>query len=200
MVELSEEDPRRGYLGQVSFLALNAHPVSSSPTLRGVFVREHLLCDSVPPPPADLNTSIPEASAEARTVKERLNVHMEVEACAVCHSFIDPVGFGFENFDGIGMHRFTENGAQIDPSGAIDDLSYEDFPGLAQLLVDTPRLSECFVKKLYSYAVSRAPVSGEKELLADFTFDFDRRGRKVLELMEAIVMSPGFRLMKEVQP
>jgi hypothetical protein len=199
-VELPSDDLRRGYLGQVSFLALNAHPVSSSPTQRGVFVREHFLCDSIPPPPADLNTALPEPSKDAKTVKERLVVHMEVEACAACHGFIDPVGFGFENFDGLGMYRTHENGGLIDPSGSIDDVEYSNFTDFGRVLVETPRFSECFVRKFYSYAVGRSPESGESELLKDFTADFDRRGRRVLELMEAIAMSPGFRRLEGGQP
>ena len=127
-------------------------------------------------------------------------VHMEVESCAVCHSFIDPLGFGFENFDGLGMYRTHENDVLIDPSGAVDDVEYADFEEYGRVLVETPRVSECFVKNFYSYAVGRSPESGEREQLGDFTANFDRRGRRILELMEAIAMSPGFRTLKEVAP
>src|SRR5689334_24317387 len=74
-VELPENGLRRGLLGHISVLASNAHPTSSSATLRGKFVREKLLCMPIPLPPVDLNTGLPEPSENARTLRERAIVH-----------------------------------------------------------------------------------------------------------------------------
>ena len=74
MVNLPEYEPRRGVLGHVSFLALQSHPVGTSATLRGLFIREKLLCGVVPSPPTELNTAIPEPGPEAITLKQRLLV------------------------------------------------------------------------------------------------------------------------------
>ncbi|MBT9554822.1 MAG: DUF1592 domain-containing protein, partial [Myxococcales bacterium] len=101
-VTLPASSIRRGLLGQVSFLAQFSHPTSSSATLRGKFVRTKLICGVVPSPPANLNTAIPEPSPTAKTLKERLVVHMESDECGGCHRTIDPIGFGLENFDGLG--------------------------------------------------------------------------------------------------
>ena len=112
---LDEDGHRRGVLGHVSFLALQSHAVNSSATLRGKFVREVLLCQYIPPPPSDVDTSIPEASADAVTLRERVAVHLEDEFCASCHQLVDPIGLGLEQFDGLGHFRTTEFGGVIDP-------------------------------------------------------------------------------------
>ena len=74
-LELPAGGMRRGYFGQVSFLAANAHPVSTSAVLRGVYLREVILCQQVPPPPSDLNTAIPQVDASAKTMRQRLTAH-----------------------------------------------------------------------------------------------------------------------------
>ena len=83
-VQLSKATQRRGLLGQVSFLALHSHPVSTSATLRGLFVRTHLLCQTVPPPPADVDTSIPEPSGRRQTLRDRVDEHLTSDACRGC--------------------------------------------------------------------------------------------------------------------
>ena len=103
---------RSGLLGQASFLALNAHADSSSPTRRGKFIREVLLCQSIPPAPPNVDTKFPvdTAGGAQRTMRQKLEVHRQVATCATCHTMMDPVGLGLENFDGIGAYRTTEAG------------------------------------------------------------------------------------------
>ena len=100
--ELPQAGGRRGVLGHTSFLMLNAHNSTTSATLRGKFVRERLLCQVMPPPPADVDTSIPEADETSPTLRDRVAVHLEDPACSGCHELMDPIGLGFENFDAIG--------------------------------------------------------------------------------------------------
>ena len=114
-VTLTKQNGRRGLLTQASMLNLHAHATASSPTLRGVFIRKTLLCQVVPPPPADVDTSIPAATEEAPTMRERLEQHFEDPSCAGCHKMMDLVGLGLENLDGIGQWRDLENNAPIDP-------------------------------------------------------------------------------------
>jgi hypothetical protein len=199
-VMLPLDGQRAGLFGQVSFLGLHAHAVSSSPTLRGVFVREELLCQSIPSPPADTNTAIPEPSADAVTLKERLEEHMTNPSCAGCHAFTDPIGFGFENFDGMGRYRVLDNGGEIDPSGTLDDADFADALELMERIANHPEFPACFVEKLYAYATASPLAPGEGALLAGLTDSFVEHGYRVLPLMEAIVMSPGFRHLQGGAP
>jgi hypothetical protein len=190
---LPADGERRGLLGHISFLAGNSHPTSSSATLRGVFLRQTLLCDPVPPPPSDLNTAIPEPTPDAPTLRDRLAVHREDPSCAGCHMLTDVPGLGLELFDGIGRFRRTENGAVIDASGRLGPMAFDGPSGLAEAIADSPKFSACAVRKLYTYAVAR-PVQDDEELqLLALTGAFEASERRVLALMRAIALSPGFR-------
>lgn len=197
--ELPLSGERRGFLGQVSFLAMHSHPTSSSATLRGVFLRETLLCQHVPDPPSDLNTAIPEPSPELPTLRDRLAAHREDPSCASCHQMTDVPGLGFELFDGIGRFRLTENGAPIDPSGRLAGVDFSGPSELAVAIADNPRFTACAVQKLYSYAVARPTTRDELTLLDTLTDAFVANGRQVDDLMRAIAMSPGFRLVGTVE-
>ena len=110
-VELPDDGARAGLLTLGAFLAMNAHPTETSPTLRGKYVRERVLCELVPPPPPDVETDIePADPTMPRTLRERLEQHRTNPACAACHASIDPPGFLFEDFDSIGAVRTHDNG------------------------------------------------------------------------------------------
>lgn len=185
---------RAGLLAHVSLNALHSHPGRSSATLRGKFVREVLLCQDIPTPPANIDFSIVEnTNGELRTARERLEKHVTNDACAGCHSLMDPVGLALESFDAVGMLRSEENGASIDPSGVLDGTPYDDSPGMGRALRDHPALGPCLVQSLYRYAVGRAPESGEMSLLEYLSERFAASGFRVTELMRELVLSDGFR-------
>ncbi|MCA9544966.1 MAG: DUF1592 domain-containing protein, partial [Myxococcales bacterium] len=119
-VVLPADGPRVGLLGHASVLMANAHATASSATRRGSFIRKALLCDVIPPPPADVDTTLPEPEEGLLTLRERLAEHAANPTCAGCHAIMDPIGLGLEQFDGVGRFRTTENGGVIDPSGELD--------------------------------------------------------------------------------
>jgi len=198
-VELPGDLPRRGLLGQVSFLALYAHPTSSSATLRGRLVREVLLCGSIPPPPVDVNTALPEPSPDAKTLRERVKVHLTDPFCSGCHLQMDPIGLGMETFDGLGRYRTKDNGEVIDPSGDLDGVPFEDSAELATVVRNHPALPQCFVRRMYRYATSFVERGSEDEVIGALTLDFEASGYRVKHLMQAVATSPGFRLAGETQ-
>lgn len=197
--ELPADGGRRGFLGQVSFLALQAHPTSTSPTRRGKFIREVLLCTALAPPPAGLNTSIPEPSADEPTMRDRLEQHMADPSCAGCHQMTDPIGLGFENFDGLGDWRTTENGAPIDASGDLDGVAFSNAWELAQAVHDNARLGPCLTRTLYQYATAHAATEGESGLIDWHADGFATNGYRVQWLVQDIVASPGFRRAGSVE-
>jgi hypothetical protein len=100
------DSQRAGLLGEGLFLALTAKPDDSSPTARGLFVREQFLCQHVPDPPPGVNTNLPPVKeANPQTNRDRMTEHATNPACASCHRLIDPIGFGFEKFDAVGARR-----------------------------------------------------------------------------------------------
>jgi hypothetical protein len=199
-VSLSREDGRRGFLGQVSFLGLNSHPAASSAVLRGLFVRTVLLCHPIPPPPVELNTALPEPTETARTLRERNVIHLENPSCAGCHNRMDPIGLGFENFDGIGRWRTEDNGAVIDASGELDGSAFQDAWELSQAVRDHPDLPRCLVESMYEYATGTETIEGERPLIDVLSQRFSQSGYRIEALLFDIVTSPGFRQVKEVAP
>lgn len=199
-IELPADGPRAGYFGQVSFLALFAHPVSSSATLRGKFVRQTLLCGEIPPPPSDVNTALPEPSPELPTLKERVVVHLTNPACSSCHLLMDPIGLGFEQFDGIGHFRPLENGAVVDPASELDGVDYADARQLASIVRDHPDTGPCMVRNLYRYATGNVEGRGEGQAIDALAETFEAEGFQLKALMEAMVLSPIFRYARPEAP
>jgi hypothetical protein len=196
---LPDDSGRQGFFGQASFLALNAHAVSTSVTLRGIFVREVLLCQEIPEPPANANTSIPEVDADSPTMRERIAVHLEVEECASCHRLTDPIGLGFENFDGLGRWRVTENGAQIDASGELDGVGFSDGVALGQTVAEHPRTPGCMTRTALQYATGELAEHIDTGLLDWHTLGFEGEGHRVLWLLRDVALSPAFRQVGEVE-
>lgn len=196
-VEFPASTFRRGLLGQVSFLGLNAHSTSTSATLRGKFVREVFLCASVPPPPANLNTSVPEVTGDTPTLRDRVRVHFEVPQCRSCHQLMDPIGLAFENFDGLGRFRTTENGAVIDASGSLNGAFYRNADELGQVMHDHPDVPKCLVRNLYRYATGHSEVTGETASLRSLSAQFVEDRYDVLQLIRRLVVDPGFRYARQ---
>jgi hypothetical protein len=192
-VEIPEGMGRAGILGQVSFLAVHAHSRASSATRRGVAIRTILLCQSIPLPPVDVDTSIPEPSADAKTLRERVASHLENPACAGCHLLTDPIGLGLENFDGIGRFREMEFDARIDPSGDLDGVEFVDAVQLGQAIRDHVSFVPCVVKMLSRYATGRMESFPEEAWLEVLYERFRIHDYGLRTLILELIMSPLFR-------
>ena len=195
---LPDDGLRSGLLGQVSILATAAHPVSSSATLRGLFVRNKLLCQDIPPPPADVDTSIPEPEPGALTLRDRVASHLEDDFCATCHSAMDPIGLALENFDGIGIYRETENGVVIDAHGEIDGESYDNAEGLGRVLALNPGYTACMTDTVFGYAEGHRPTLGELGLSEWLLERFEQEGYSMKSLLREVATSQAFRTPSEV--
>src|SRR5262245_46219466 len=122
-VTLPADNPRRGLLGQGSILTLTSQAIRTSPVSRGKYILEILMGTPPPDPPPDV-PSLTEAKAGARPkgMRERMAAHRANPVCSTCHTMIDPLGFGLENFDPVGGWRDVDDAlAPIDPSGALPD-------------------------------------------------------------------------------
>lgn len=194
-VSLPEAQPRAGFFGQAAFLSTQAHIELTSPTLRGKFVRERLLCQSINPPPNDVITEFPDDEG-LKTMRERLEVHQANPSCAGCHALTDPIGLAFENFDAIGRYRETENDVTIDPSGELDDSgAFADGSDLAQLLVNEPGFTECLVRNVYRASLGHLETDGEEAVVEHLVSGFDDDGRRLKAFLVELVVSDAFRFV-----
>jgi glutathione S-transferase len=172
---------RFGLLTSGAVMAANAKPDRTSPTLRGVFVLERILCKEVPPPPADVDDVLP--ADQNLPVRERLAQHRTNPACAGCHSLFDPIGLTFENFDGIGLFRTTDAGKTIDASGDFEGRSLSNMGEVASFLRNHPRVGPCVAEKFYTFAAGHEVDHGEEgvvEALGDALAAANHRFRKLL--------------------
>ena len=195
-VELPADGPRAGLLTMSAFLTMNAHETDTSPTLRGKYVRDRVLCDEVPAPPDDVDLDIQPDGEEPKTLRERLELHQENPVCAGCHGFIDPPGFLFEHFDSVGAYREVDGqGLTIDASGDLDGTALADASDLGPLLAEDPRVGACVVKQLYRHAHGRLEQEGEAGALDEITAAFADEGYRFAELLPIFVTHDSFRYL-----
>jgi hypothetical protein len=157
---------RRGLLSHGSFLSVGGKFNDTSPVQRGLLIRTRLFCQVIPPPPPDVDV---DQEPEGAVCKEdRYAVH-STGGCAGCHSQMDPVGFGLENFDAQGRYRTNEldnpdtpdDESQCVISGEGDLLGIGAFSGPAELgalAIDAGLLDACVVTQLYRYAIGRTEL------------------------------------------
>ena len=198
--EFDESSPRIGLLTHVSFLAANSHAVRSSPTLRGKAMRELFLCQHVPEPPPDVDFSGLAEDENALTARARLTVHNENPSCAGCHLITDPMGLSLENFDGAGLFRETEDGAELDITGELDGIFYDDISGLASAMRDHPKLSYCLVNRLYAYGTG-GPVTlkDDRDTLSWLETKFIDGGHKLPAVLRDLALSQAFSSIRSIE-
>jgi hypothetical protein len=183
---------RAGYLGQGSFLALNAHSNVTSPTYRGKFIREMLMCESIPPPPMNVPPLPTDATAQMQTMRQKLSMHDSVEPCKTCHSLMDPLGLPFENFDGIGAFRTMDAGQVIDTSGNLDGTAFMGPRDLENLLAQSPATMACVARNLYRYVTGHIESPGEEPAITQLVTAFSGGQFKFSALVAGMIASSGF--------
>ena len=172
--------PRAGFLTTGAFLSLNARASITSPTLRGVFIRERLLCQPVPPPPPDVDTTLPApAPGAVETMRERLARHRMNPSCESCHAFMDPIGLALENFDALGAFRTTDAGKPIDPSGTIDGKSFDGPQALQALVREDPAAATCVIRQLVQQLTGTADVATAQALADQLAPSWKSAGGRV---------------------
>ncbi len=188
--------PRAGLLGSAALLAANGLPQRSSPTRRGRFVAEQILCKTVPEPPPGVSTAALDMLNPGASIKEALEQHRKDPACAACHQMMDPVGLGLENFDSVGAYRTMENNVPIDAAGDLDGVVFKDGASLGAALRSHPDAASCFVSKLYQQAQGRAALAVDQTVLANLSKQFAESGHRADKLLLDIVSSDAYRFVE----
>lgn len=185
---------RGGVLGMATILASQSGASRTSPILRGNWVFETLLGDKLPKPPPGV-PQLPEAVPAGLNERQMIEQHSSVAACARCHIKIDGFGFAMEGFDPIGRARVQPG----DLSGQLaDGTRLTGLSGLKQYL-GTARRDEFvrhFCKKLLGYALGREVRLSDEPLLRDMTKRLAGNEYRFQEAVEAIVLSPQFRMIR----
>ncbi len=189
---------RRGLLGHGSILTVTSDPNRTSPVKRGKFVLDNILgTPPLPPPP-----NVPELEVEqgeGETLREQMIKHRSNVVCASCHKKMDPIGFAFENYDGIGRYRLTDNGEKIDTSGVLD--TGESFKGINDLqnIITSKKLDlyvESLVRKMMVYALGRGLEFYDERVVGHIVKRLSSKGYQHDELVVSIVQSLPFDMKR----
>jgi hypothetical protein len=200
-VQLPDDGKRVGILGKPAFLALAAHADETSPTLRGKFIRERFLCQSIGAPPPNVVPVLGAPDPNAPTMRDRLKAHAVDPSCAGCHNQMDPLGLALEHFDAIGRYRADDHGHALDTTGNLDGQTFDGEVELAGVLRDDPRVSACLVRQAYRYLFGHIEVSSEEPQITDLVDQFDASGHDMMGMLRALVLSDAFRYAaKELAP
>ncbi len=183
-----------GILSQGGVMSVYAHADHNDPIKRGLFVREHLLCQLPPPPPPGI--SVPEIDDSA-TVREQFEQHRENPACRACHELFDPIGFGFENYDAVGRWRTEDNGFPVDASGELLQADIEgEFVGageLGQMLTQSDQVGECVARHWFRFSYGRTESAELDACTMDtLTTRFEESGHDLRELMVNLTQTDAF--------
>jgi len=186
---------RGGVLGLGAVLTATSMPLRTSPVLRGQWVLNQVLGERVPPPPADVPELEEQGDISGLNLRSLLEIHRDKPECSGCHSKMDPIGFGLENFDAIGRWRTQYDTAEIDPSGTLTD--GKSFAGPAELkmilMEDKEKFAKNFSRKLLSYALGRGVQFIDSPTVDELTQTLMDKEFNSQELMLALVTSFPFR-------
>jgi hypothetical protein len=187
---------RRGVLGLPGVLTVTGDGVESSPILRGVWVMENLFGKHPPPPPKDV-PALDIDTSQAKSVRETLAAHTQIESCAKCHRDIDPLGLALENFDAVGGWRNNYVGQQqaIDATATMpDDTRLNGAQSIRKRLLSNPEIfTRCLLVKLLQYGAGRRLSVGDQRIVDTIVEAEPDTGYRFQDLIVAVTTSKVFR-------
>lgn len=197
-VDLGPDSERAGILGLGAFLTMNAHAVHTSPTLRGKYILERVLCSMVPPPPDSVDLDLSDDETEGGgTLRDTLEAHRDDPECSACHAIMDPPGYLFEHFDPTGAWRETDHGHPIDSSGELLGEPLSGAGELGDLLAGHERVGPCMVQQLYRHAHGRLDTEADAVTLDQLSAAFAADGYRFRALLRAVVTHDSFRVVRD---
>ena len=190
---LPADGPRIGILSKAGFLSQFANQKEGSPTLRGKYIRDALMCTPIPLPPGDVDVVLEDPPADMpMTKRQRLEMHRTEMRCASCHQFMDPLGLPLETFDAIGRYRTTDHGLPIDPSGDFNGQPVADARSLGLVAGSSVAVANCLMRKYYAYAVGHEERDVDRSVLNTLAASFQASGFKLRELILDVVTNNAF--------
>src|SRR5262249_2396224 len=137
-----------------------------------------------------------EGIGQTVSLRQQLQTHRENPSCASCHAQMDPLGFGMDNFDAIGLWRTKDGQFAIDPSGELPD--GRTFKGgeelKAILLLQKQAFGECLADKMLTYALGRGLTRADRPTVKAIAEDLARNEYHFSSLVLGIVKSPPFQM------
>jgi hypothetical protein len=199
-VDMSGTKRGGGVLAHGSVLTISSYSTRTSPVLRGKWILENLLNSPPPPPPPAVPGLDETKTGEAASLRQQMEEHRKNPACASCHSKMDPLGFGLENFDAVGGWRTMDGKFPVDAGGTMPN--GKAFSGPVELKALLKENRDAFVRgmtdKLLMYALGRGLERPDRRVVASIAAKLPERNHKFAALVEEIVLSLPFQQRRAV--
>lgn len=199
-VMLDPSTHRGGLLTQAGILAGPIHSNRANPVVRGSFVVQKLLCQTIPKPTGDIAAMItlPDPNSAA-TARQRFTNHSTNAQCRACHVNMDPFGFALENFDPVGLWRDQENNVTIDASGDAPILGKFNGPlEMEALLASSEAVQGCFASQWMNFGYGRSMTSAEACAVESVRTKFKETNYNIQEMLLALTQSDAFLTLPAV--
>jgi hypothetical protein len=194
-VDMSRNPRGGGVLAQGSVLTISSYSTRTSPVLRGKWILENLLNAPPPPPPPAVPSLDDTKVGESASLRQQMEQHRKNPACASCHSRMDPLGFGLENFDAVGAWRTTDGKFPIDATGTLP--GGKTFSGPVELKASLLDSRDAYVRgltdKLLTYALGRGLERPDRLVISRIASKLPARNYKFSALVLDIVGSLPFQ-------
>jgi len=200
-VELST-DQRGGLLGQAGILTVSSYPTRTSVVLRGKYVLENILGTPPPPPPPDVPALDETAVGTSASLRKQMEAHRSNPMCASCHAKMDVLGFGLENYDGIGKWRTMDGKFPVDPSGTLPNGKTFSTPAEMRtvLVGELPQFAHCLTEKMLTYALGRGLEPYDRTTVSQMERRLAASDYKFQTLIYEIVRSLPFQMRRGMVP
>lgn len=194
-VDMSKSPRGGGVLAHGSILTISSYSTRTSPVLRGKWILENLLNSPPPPPPPAVPSLDDSKAGETASLRVQMEAHRKNPACASCHSRMDPLGFGLENFDAVGGWRTMDGKFPVDATGTLP--GGQTFTGPTELKAKLKDHREAFTRgltdKLLTYALGRGLERADRPVVGTIASRLAAREYKFSALVEGIVTSLPFQ-------
>lgn len=195
-VDVSGTERGGGVLAHASILTVSSYSTRTSPVLRGKWILENLLNAPPPPPPPGVPPLDDTKAGQGGTLRQQMEQHRKSPACSSCHSRMDPLGFGLENFNAIGAWRTEDGKLPLDVSGSLPDGRSFQTPAQLKALLKGDR--DAFVRglteKLLMYAIGRGLERYDRPAVTGITTKLASQDYKFSQLVLDIVNSLPFQM------
>jgi hypothetical protein len=176
-------------------LTVSSYPNRTSPVIRGKYVLSNILGTPPPPPPPDVPNLDETSVGTAGSLRQQLEKHRENASCASCHSRMDPLGFGLENYDAIGRWRTKDGNFAVDSSGTLPDGKQFSSPKemRAILTAQLPQFSRTLTEKMLTYSLGRGLKPYDRRTIDNINQSLAADGYRFQTLIHQIVESLPFQ-------
>lgn len=201
-VALPPESHRGGLTTMAAVHKWGSDGNRTKPVDRGKYVLDVLFNDPPKPPPPNVGEVEPNVKGELLTVRQRLDQHRTITACANCHRTIDPYGLALENFGVTSRWRTKQDGerswwpdeALIDASGTLPNgVAFETVEEYrAALRAQDDRFLRGLAEKMFTYALGRIVEPSDHATMNALVQRMKSEGHTLPSLIKGIVLTDAF--------